>query len=345
MKILLSGYYGFGNVGDEAVLQSIREGIAKYLPDAELDILTSSRKAILKIIKSIKNTDIFISGGGTLFQNKTSNRSFLYYIGLVGLALTLRKRVMIFAQGFGPLTGFINRHLIKFILNRVELITLRDQDSYDKIVALGIKRPKIELTADPAAILEIPDKKDSHKIPSPEGKKIVGIAIRPLKGKGSENLKLALAEGIDWLSKEYDFYPVFIPFHHPGDLELSSEVMKLMKEDSHLIARSCQPTEMLAIFSQFDLLIGMRLHSLIFAAMNKTPMLGISYDPKVKSFMKRIDQPYLEVAEGIDLKKIKNKLDDILNNYEDNKKEITSKQKELYKGAIDTFLLLKSLEA
>src|SRR3989339_978082 len=141
MKIALSGYYGFGNIGDEALLTIIKQKIA----GAEFTVLDRS----FKIISQIFRSDLLISGGGTLFQDKTSSRSFYYYIGVVALAKLMGKKVMILAQGFGPLNKTLNRHLARLVLNRVDIITLRDKQSLETIKKLGVTIPRIELTADP----------------------------------------------------------------------------------------------------------------------------------------------------------------------------------------------------
>ncbi|NQT29741.1 MAG: polysaccharide pyruvyl transferase CsaB [Candidatus Saganbacteria bacterium] len=329
MKILLSGYYGFGNVGDEAVLRAIIQG----LPTAQITVLSASpqltkelnkvdsifRYAWFKILIELIKSNLFLSGGGTLFQNSTSNKSFLYYIGLVLLAKILRKKVVILGQGFGPLKGKFYQGLAKAVLNRVDLITLRDQQSYTELKKLGVNKPPMHVVADPTGILNIPSKEEGKALLNLEGirkgeRPLLAIAVRSLIHDSDNTVFESLGKAIDWLVSEHNYLPVFLLFKCPEDMDAASKVIGIMKEDANIIFRICQPDEMLAIISQVDLLIGMRLHSLIFAAMTQTPMLGLAYDPKVEAFMQSIEEPYLKINENLNLEGLKTALENILQN-------------------------------
>jgi polysaccharide pyruvyl transferase CsaB len=357
MKVLLSGYYGFGNVGDDAVLEAIIRGLREYEPKIKITALSATprltrelegvdsidRSGWLMIFVKMLRTNVFISGGGTLFQNVTSNRSFLYYIGLVILAKLMFKKVVVFAQGFGPLRGGFYRFLAKTVLNRVNLITLRDRDSYEKIRKLGVRRPKIFLTGDPSAILKIPRTREGRRILSLEAIRsknaMLGVAVRSVPRKDEEQLYQSLAEAIDWLSRSYSFTPVFVLFQCPEDMGETSRVINYMQGKSNVIYRMCRPKEMLSLISQFDLLIGMRLHSLIFAAMSSVPMLGISYDPKVEAFMKSIDEPCLKVGEDVNLHNLKMSLQKILTHKAGIKAGLDVKARKLHDQAALNFRL------
>jgi polysaccharide pyruvyl transferase CsaB len=359
MKILISGYYGFGNTGDEAILQSIVEGVRERAPGAEITVLSSSPKLTAEfykvnsiyryswpaIFRSLRRTDVFVSGGGTLFQNATSCRSFFYYLGLVMLAKLLLRKVMIFAQGFGPLQGWLCRALARFVLNRVDVISLRDQDAYDQMRQLGIRSPKMAVTADPTLILKIPAIDEGEKLLSLEGIKkkgrpLLGISIRSFKKGDEDEFYEGMIKAVDWLCQAHHFIPVFILFQCPQDMHNSSKIIHRVKEKTHLIFRICRPNEMLSLFSQFDLFIGLRLHALIFSLMNNVPMLGISYDPKVESFMKTVEQPYVALDK---LNRMPEILNNIILNKENIKKRIEKKKTLLREKAKQNFDLLWKL--
>ncbi len=300
MRILVSGYYGFGNVGDEAVLEAMVRGFQRYLPGSEMVVLSGASR-LTGALRELRKADVLVSGGGSLFQDATSTRSFLYYIGIVWLAKLLGKKVMIFAQGFGPLRKKWSRWLARVILDRVDLITLRDEDSLAELKEIGVKRPPVMVTGDPTAMLEVEDKSEGRKILGLEGiplnKPLVGVSVRsiPRQPEVEEKLFQLLAEKLDSLAGDRGFFPVFLLFQCPEDLRQASRVMALMKEKSGAVFRICRPDEMLSLFPHFELVVGMRLHALIFAALNKVPMLGISYDPKVEAFMKFVGQPYIKL--------------------------------------------------
>lgn len=328
MNILISGYYGFDNVGDEAVLLAIINGLKQKIRSADITVLSQTPYLTAKqynvtaigrgnwsnILSAIKACDVFISGGGSLLQNVTSNRSLFYYLSLIKTAKTFGKKVVIFSQGFGPVNGFFAKQIARHILNKVNLIMLRDQNSFDQIIQMGIKQPPVCLTADIALTLDLPDKNAGQEVLKSlnikKEKPFLGIAVRDFK-----SIKLdTLHESIDIFCQKYGFVPLFIPFHPVFDNDTSAGIMQQLKTKSYLAIGRLSVYETMALFSQLDILIGMRLHALIFCIMAQVPSLGLSYDPKVASFMQETDQPFIDLARGIDTREILLRLDEIMNN-------------------------------
>jgi len=331
MKILISGYYGFGNVGDEAVLEAVVGELRRRDPQAEITVLSASptltaelakikaipRYHLLKVLYEIFQTDIFLSGGGSLFQDVTSSRSFWYYLFLVFLACGFRKKVVIFAQGFGPLRRKINRLFARLILNQAMLITVRDEEAYQEMRKLGINSTRLHLTADPTFLLAF-ETGEGRKILSLEGvslnQPLLGISVR----RFSKNLELedkvfkVLAQVIDYLVRTYHYQPVFLPFQCPEDMGEISRVMSYMSQRAKMIFRICRPQEMLAVISQLDLLLGMRLHAIIFATVSATPCLALAYDPKVSGLMKDLGQFALPMELALDFEKLKSEVEKVI---------------------------------
>ncbi len=333
MKIVISGYYGFGNTGDEAVLKALVEGLRRQDANIQICVFSASplftssvfkieaipRYAFVAIIRQILSADLFISGGGSLFQDKTSRRSFFYYVALVWLAKLLRKKVMFFAQGFGPLRGRLNNFIARVTLNIINLITVRDHESYQKIIALGVNPARVFETADPTLTLQVPYLKEGKNLFGLETLKagnrlLVGIAARSLPKVSSNKLFEILAQTADWISATHGYYPFFFLFQSPEDREATSKILGYMQGNSTVNFRVAKPDEILAIISKCDLLIGMRLHSLVFAAISAVPMVGLSYDPKVEAFMKLIDQPYIDLEKELKLDLIKQKIEAVIAN-------------------------------
>ena len=316
MRVLISGYYGFGNLGDEAVLTSIIEGLRQRAPNIGLTVLSAQpqlttelnnvravhRYDLFRIFSELEESAIFLSGGGTLFQDTTSRRSFWYYIGMVGLAKLWGKKIMIFAQGFGPLRGPLDRLAARLVLDRVDLITLRDETALNELRRLGVRNQNVFVTADPTFSLKQMDKSEGRKILSLEGVPVagplVGIAVRSLARRADgEQLAKLLTAALDRLKQKHGWEPVFLLFQCPEDMAATSKIVKAMKEGSHVVFKICSPAEMLAIFSCFEFVISLRLHALVFAAQHDVPMLALSYDPKVSSFAGLVDQPCLKIGE------------------------------------------------
>ena len=127
LKIAVSGYYGFNNFGDEAILKTLVQELKLYSTEitvfSKSPALTSSRLGVsavytfdfFNIFRTLKSVDVLISGGGSLLQDSTSLKSLFYYLGVILVALFFRKKVVIFAQGIGPINNFLGRFLTKFM--------------------------------------------------------------------------------------------------------------------------------------------------------------------------------------------------------------------------------------
>ena len=165
-RIVIAGYHGFGNTGDEAILQATLGEFRRVAPGLEFTVLSSNPpltaatygvRSILRtdpraIIREMKASDMFLLGGGSLLQDVTSTRSLLYYLGLLWCGKRFTGKAMVFANGLGPINMPLGRLLSREVLESVDLITLRDRDSADTLRSLGVSRQPI-ITADPAFML------------------------------------------------------------------------------------------------------------------------------------------------------------------------------------------------
>ncbi|MBP3361985.1 MAG: polysaccharide pyruvyl transferase CsaB [Clostridia bacterium] len=301
-QILISGYYGFGNSGDDALLLSIikdfeRKGlkdrvvVLSYRPEEterEYGVKAVSRMNPFAVFLSILKARLFISGGGTLIQDGTSTKSLLYYLSLIRLAKLFGKKVMLYANGIGPVRKKSNRRLCKKVLNRVDAITVRDKKSLSELEALGITVPEIRLTADPVFLLEKDESVDELLQKHGLDNDIFCIAVRsPKSGSGEFAEKLAFAA--DRLSEKYGMRAVLLPLQSI-DGDISDEICRKMHSGGIVIRERLSPGQILSFVSRCRMCIGMRLHMLIYAAAMGVPIVGIVYDPKVSGFMEYAEQ-------------------------------------------------------
>ena len=177
-------------------------------------------------------------------------------------------------------------------------------------------KPKISITADPAFTLntdsDILCKNILFEEDIPEGRKLVGYCIRkwPEDGHAAEELsKIA-----DYVTEKYHTIPIFIPMHHPFDIEAANLITSKMKNKAHVISTKYTVSEIMQLISRLDLLIGMRLHSLIFAVKLGVPVVGISYEPKVDGFLDLIGQKADINIKNINFQDFKKKVDEIWEN-------------------------------
>lgn len=312
MRVILSGYYGFDNAGDEALLLAITRSLRDINPEIEFRVLSGnprkttrlydlpavSRLNPLVLIYEIIKSDLVISGGGSLLQDVTGPFSIPYYLGIAALAKFLGKTVVFYAQGIGPVRGKLGRSLIRLVANRVNLITLRDKDSAKLLTELGVKRPKIKITADPVFSLDLPAESVEQAREyinllglNPE-RPVIGLSVRRWESIDQSSIAALCDELV-----ELGYEILFLPFQYPDDLVSSQQVKDIMKSQAVIIEKPLGPLEVMGIISNLSLFVGMRLHSLIFSACTGTPFLGIAYDPKVKSFLSLYGKTPLQIAD------------------------------------------------
>ena len=336
--ILISGYYGFRNSGDDALLLAIIKDLKKFKSDIDLAVLSKTPNETSQIygIKAVDRMNPFsvlynimackmlLSGGGTLIQDGTSTKSLLYYLAIIKTAHFFRKKVMLYSNGIGPLREE-HKKITRRVLNKTDVITLRDPASLDELKALGVDKPKIELTADPAFDLgcENPDtgEKILEELGFDKNDKIACISLRQWKGC-ADNFADELAEAADYLCAQYRFKILFMPMQPMKDYEISRRVMDKMKNKSVCLERRIDTYEMISLVSRCSLCIGMRLHSLIYAVNCRVPVIGLVYDPKIAGFMDYMNQKLYLNAAGINAGRLKKMIDECCSDIDKIKEDI-----------------------
>lgn len=304
-NIAISGYYGYSNAGDEAMLSAMIDVLTQFDPQAHITVISGNpddtkkrhgvdsvhRFHLTKISRALRECDLLISGGGSLLQDVTSWRSLYYYLSIVAMAKAFGKPVMLYAQGIGPLRGKNARRAMRIIGNRVDMITVRDEGSRRELQRLGVTRPHIEVTADPVLGIHPVSHTFGKTILSKNGvrkkKPIIAFAVREWDSKN--DYKKVLAEVTDRIYEEIDAQVLFLPMQYPGDVEAAKRIRnKSHHKQGIFLEDEYTTTELLSLVGNVDLLIGIRLHALIFAGVMQVPMIGISYDPKINRFMEAV---------------------------------------------------------
>lgn len=304
-KIVISGYYGFANAGDEAMLTAMIEAFTLLDPHIAITVLSGNPeqtrtqhgvKAIHRlnypeIIAALRQADLLISGGGSLLQDVTSDRSFYYYLSLVMLAKKLGIPVMLYAQGIGPVQGNLARSAMRVIGNMVDLITVRDEGSREELLDLKIIKPPVHVTADPVLALNPMDVSFGRVLLAQAGIKrgsrpCIGISVR--EWQNWVHYKKVFAETADIIAGKWKAQIIYIPMQWPEDIGAAKEIIRRSEHKAFLLNEPYTTNELLAMIGQMDLLIGIRLHALIFAAVMNVPLVGVSYDPKIERFLRSL---------------------------------------------------------
>jgi polysaccharide pyruvyl transferase CsaB len=331
--IVISGYYGFRNSGDEAVLQSILFALRKQSEalgvtiepvvlsidpewtSATYGVKSVHRMKLGEVRRALSESSGLISGGGSLLQDVTGTKSIPYYLGVIKLAQWLGKPTFIYGQGIGPVNRKVFHPLIKSVFRKCAYVSVRDEQSRDLLQSMGLPGEKIDIVPDPVMGLSLPEEAGSE---GQSSLPVVGISVRFWEGDRRE-LK-AIAEGLRKASAAQPLHLRFLPFHLPSDNEASRYIMELLGDD---ISRNggtisiCEdvvhPLDMLREVERCDVLIGMRLHSLIYAAGRRVPLIGVSYDPKIDSFLERIHCQPVGSTAALDSGKLASELVRLLN--------------------------------
>lgn len=300
MRVVLSGYYGFHNVGDEAILISIITALKKFKSDIEITVLSNdpdytretyevdavNRWDLKQVANVIKNSDGLISGGGSLLQDATSNKTVPYYTGVMFIAKMLKKPYFVYAQGMGPVNGKINQWLTKLASNHAKLLTVRDEDSKLFLEKIGVKN-KIDLVPDPVLGLNIPNCEYQWFENLGLTNQIITVSVRDWET--GINFKEKIAKALNKLVEDGNEV-ILLPMHGKHDEETCKAIEKMMREKVIIAPYDATIEEKITIISKSVLLIGMRLHALIFAAVSDVPFIALSYDPKIDAFSNLCNQ-------------------------------------------------------
>ncbi|WP_420594492.1 polysaccharide pyruvyl transferase CsaB [Deinococcus sp.] len=274
MKITVSGYYGFGNTGDEAIaLAIVRELKALgHLPTllsqtpSETARLYGCRAAArmrpLPLVRSLAGSEVLLSGGGGLLQDKTSRRTLTYYLSVIRLARRLGKRAVVFNQSIGPLSAAGGEQVAETL--RGCRVIVRDRGSLDTLARLGVKGAM--LGGDPALLLEPTERLKRHD-------DAVVLAPRGDVTDSTERLKVLAAQ----LKQRGRRVVALSLYPHEDDAAAHS-----LGADA--VISTTQPQVALDAIAAAGAVVGVRLHALILAAAVGTPFVGVSYDPKINGF-------------------------------------------------------------
>ena len=306
--VVICGAYGRGNAGDDAILEAILGEMRSIDPDMPVTVISKRPKstrlryrvrAVSRVdlpgwLGAMKRAKLYINGGGSLIQDVTSRRSLWFYLMNIRAAKRAGGKVLMYGCGIGPVTRGNHPELTAKVLNRnVDVITLREPDSLEELQSMGVTKPEIKLTADPALTLRpAPDEKtDSVLLRSgipPHGKYIC-FALRPWPGFQERAHLFGDAARYAW--ERYGLTPVFTAVEKGQDPSAARLAAQSLEGVPHYFLDDAGTTgTIIGALSRMELVVSMRLHALIFAAGQGIPLAGVVYDPKVSSFLRYVGQ-------------------------------------------------------
>ena len=336
--IMISGYYGDNNSGDDLLLQSIVRDLKSRKADLSITVLSKrpweTRRqygvnAIYKfnfiaIWRLLHNTKLLLTGGGSLIQDLTSTQSLIYYLWTIRSARKLGVKNMLYANGIGPIKHASNIERMLKDLSSVELITLRDEASRVLLEDFELTGPKITVTADPVFSLPPPDSEAALEELAELGissKRFFCVSVRAWKFN-PPGFEQRIARFADYVADKYKYTVLFTPMKPSEDIEISKRTMALMTSPAVLLENPRTMDSIRGIVGLSAFTLAMRLHTLIYAINQGVPVIGLVYDPKVKGLMEDINQPFYTSVEEVEADILIDFADKILSDMEEISRQV-----------------------
>ena len=307
-KLLLAGYLGCGNLGDDAVMLGFVHGLGNT--NHEVAVLSGSPEETYRLYgftairlmdvsavnTAIDQCDALVFPGGSVFQDVTSLKSVGYYGQLVKRAKSAGKKVFLVGQGVGPLTSFFGKRWASSAFDSADAIVVRDPGSATLLRELGVKGP-IRVGADSAFLLPRPHENEDQSSFQVGSMQTVGISARP-HGKNNKEVAKLFADLTRLLFKA-NFMPVLIEMDREADGPLIQQISKSQGGKVPDLRKVQTPMQLQQRLSRMNSVIAMRLHAGILATTVGVPAFMVSYDPKVSAFAKGLGLTTAPSIEGL----------------------------------------------
>lgn len=306
LRILAAGYYGSANAGDEIVLAGILSALQATADSRRFELRALSaypahtteihgvraypRFSVIGLLSALRWCDCLVLGGGSLIQDVTSRRSASYYLWVMKIALAFGKKLFLWAQGFGPLHDPALRSSAARLITRAAAVTLRDIQSLEELMGLGVPKDLLHLSADPAFALQ------TETPEPPLQPELLGVALR--SWPGIETHESDIATACASFASQIGLKTLFVPFQQPEDLAIANRTAREAHVPAAVLSARPGPAQMVELFDGMALVCAMRLHALILAARAHVPFLGLVYDPKVARFCEAAGMPGLTLEEA-----------------------------------------------
>jgi len=298
MRALLSGYYGKGNGGDEALLATLLQMLPPDVTPVVLSgnpqathqrygVESHSRMSVNAVLKALASCDAFIWGGGSLMQDTTSSISPLYYGGLITLAQTMGLKTIAWSQGIGPLIRPQTRWFTKRCFQGCTQVSVRDRSSSNLLSAWKV--PHI-LAPDPVFALAGKPVPELDDIPQPR----IAVTLRSHPQLTPARLSTIIT-ALRNLQRETQAFILILPFQKSADYSIALAVQSQLPDVSQILSLE-DPQLLKGVFTGVEMAIGMRLHSLIMASAAGCRCFALSYDPKINRLMEELAIPGWDLA-------------------------------------------------
>ena len=291
---LLLGYYGFGNLGDELLLQAcIKILNERGIKNKNIIVLSNNpeetrksfnveavnRWKISEVVKAMRKSENLILGGGGLFQDSTSIKSCVYYWGVVRLAKLFRLKIFALGQSIGPLSSRFSKFLTGNALRLCEKVQVRDENSFK--IAGGFHCKNLELGQD--LVLKLGEGLEIRG----EILNIILVNLRPYKNL--EKFVKIIAPNVKNFNGKKIGAALSIE-----DEKILIENKEILGLDEIKLLKNFDDAQKL--FSQASTAVGMRLHFGVLAKIFGLSVALMPYDIKVSGFARQYNIPVVSLS-------------------------------------------------
>lgn len=306
VKVCVSGYYGFKNFGDEAILSVLlnhlkEQDVTVFSSNPDFTVNTYGVKAVKsfdlpKVIDVIKNTDVLISGGGSLLQDVTSLKSLVYYSLIIAFGILFNKKIIIFAQGIGPINNKFAQFIVKNLLRLCSLVTVRDEKS---LFLLNKWNVDAKLVCDPIYSIDVKRTETDNT---------VGVQLRDFKTMNYNLLhKLAMLVATKFNDKKVEIFSL----QEAQDFELCRKFETILQSLNPEIKTEIVTENITERISKLEYLIAMRFHAVLVALKCGVRTCAINYDIKVEKLAEDANLPIISMDAKENFEVIYSKLENL----------------------------------
>ena len=319
---VVCGFYGRHNLGDEAILAGMLDLLRAARPgDSELVLSAEPgetrrqhdvasvhyraeerrRSAVVRqrarMVRALLSRDRFLLGGGDLLRESPSQDVLSAWLGPLGLAKRMRRPVGVIGVSVGELRRGDSRSRVQRHLTGCDFVIARDTASLERLRDLDVQVP---LSQAPDLALRVFRPRAVHADEDPERRRTVVVSVRGLADRADIFASRAhryaivqLASALDQLS-DSGAHVLLVPFRsrdggyesvdddYVASLELCRSAQR--GHEFEVVRHVESVTELRTLLGRADLVIGMRLHSVIMAVGLGIPVIALAYDSKVVGF-------------------------------------------------------------
>lgn len=319
-RVVIAGFYGARNAGDELILQAIEEGLSSRVPGAEVRVAAEKPVEVERIhalpafprvdmaaaAAELSGASSFILGGGGLWHDYTFvqaggagsmlSNTRLSLAGFGRLAVLARLHgcpVHIHGLGVGPLEHRHARHGAAFLAGLASSVSVRDEASQRLLESLEGLRGTVECHADPVFAMEIPVARTPAPVQELASQHaLIGVNLRRWAAAPAEHLD-SVARALEHAALQHRAALIGVPMQDGESADravLEGVFARIATAVPRLVLGwTCDAAVLAGTLRACRVVLAMRLHACILSFRAGVSTIGLAYDPKVRNLFDELE--------------------------------------------------------